>query len=43
MFDHLEDITVNTLNFRPITDQAGTFTYSFNKVIAKYLKPQGKI
>ena len=38
-FNNTEDINVEGLKFRPIIDQAGTFTYNCSKVIAEYLKP----
>ena len=36
-FETLEDITIVNLKFRPIIDQAGTFTYNAAKVISDYL------
>lgn len=36
-FENLEDIPVVNLKFRPIIDQAATFTYSAAKVIS-YIK-----
>ena len=38
-FEILDDITVVNLKFRPIIDQAGTFTYNTAKVISDYLRP----
>ena len=38
-FNNIEDINVDELKFRPITDQKETFTYNCSKVIAEYLKP----
>ena len=37
-FNNIEDINVEELKFRPIIDQAGTFTYNCSKVTAEYLK-----
>ena len=42
-FQNLEDISVVNLEFRPIIDQTGTFTYNHAaKVISDYLRPYVK-
>ena len=38
-FNIITDINVEELNFSPIIERAGTFTYTCSKVIAEYLKP----
>ena len=38
-FEILKDITVANLNFQPIIDQTGMFTYNAGKVILDYLRP----
>ena len=38
-FEHLEDITLEDLKFRPIIAQTGTYTYNCAQVIGNYLKP----
>ena len=38
----LEEINVDELKLRPISDQTGTYIYHASKVIAKYLKPLAK-
>ncbi|XP_066924595.1 uncharacterized protein [Clytia hemisphaerica] len=37
--EHLNDINLNDLKFRPIIAQTGTYTYKAAQVIGKYLKP----
>ena len=41
-FTSLNDITVENLKLRPITDLTGTYTYNTSKVIANYLRPLSK-
>ena len=41
-FKSLEEINVDQLKLRPISDQTGTYLYNPSKVIAKYLKPLAK-
>ena len=36
-FKSLEEINVDKLKLRPISDQTGTYIYNASKVIAKYL------
>ena len=38
-FETLEDLTVANVQFWPIIDQTGTFTYKAAKVISDYLRP----
>ena len=37
--NNLDEVTVESLKFRPIVDQTGTATYDAAKVIGEYLKP----
>ena len=37
-FNSIEDITLETLKFRPIITQPGTYTYNTDQVIDDYLK-----
>ena len=38
-FDDVNDITVESLKFRPIIAQTGTYIYKAAQVISQYLKP----
>ena len=38
-FESISDITVDSLKFRPIIAQTGTYTYNTAQVISEYLKP----
>ena len=38
-FENISDITVDSLKFRPIIAQTGTYTYNTAQVISEYLKP----
>ena len=38
-FEHVNDINLEKLKFRPIIAQTGTYTYKAAQVIANYLKP----
>ena len=38
-FENISDITVDSLKFRPIIAQTGTFTYNTAQIISEYLKP----
>ena len=41
-FKSLEEINVDQLKLRSISDQTGTYIYNASKVVAKYLKPLAK-
>ena len=41
-FKSLEEINVDQLKLRPISDQTGTYIYNASKVVANYLKPLAK-
>ena len=41
-FKSLEEINVDQLKLRPISDQTGTYIYNASKVAANYLKPLAK-
>ena len=41
-FKSLEEINVDQLKLRPISNQTGSYIYNASKVIAKYLKPLAK-
>ena len=41
-FKSLEEINVDQLKVRPISDQTGTYIHNASKVVAKYLKPLAK-
>ena len=38
-FENISDVTVDSLKFRPIIAQTGTYTYNAAQVISEYLKP----
>ena len=38
-FDDINEITVDSLKFRPIIAQTGTYMYKTAQVISEYLKP----
>ena len=37
--ENIDEINVQSLNFRPIIAQTGTYTYNAVQVISNYLKP----
>ena len=41
-FESIEDISLEYLKLRHITDQAKTYIYNASKVVAKYLSPLSK-
>ena len=41
-FKSLEEINVDQLKLRPISNQTGSYIYNASKIIAKYLKPLAK-
>ena len=41
-FENYNEITIENIKLRPITDQSGTMTYNASQVIAEYLSPLAK-